>query len=52
MLPLSVQLIIAMMPHAINERMALKLEYLKEEGACSGRYSQRPPDGSAAWSSS
>lgn len=31
MLPLPLQIVIAMMAHAINERMALKLEYLQEE---------------------
>jgi hypothetical protein len=31
MLPLPLQFVIAMMAHAINERMALKLEYLQEE---------------------
>jgi transposase len=31
MLPLPLQFIIAMVAHAVNERMALKLEYLQEE---------------------
>jgi hypothetical protein len=31
MLPLPLQFVMAMMAHAINERMALKLEYLQEE---------------------
>jgi hypothetical protein len=31
MLPLPLQFVITMVAHAINERMALKLEYLQEE---------------------
>jgi len=31
MLPLPLQFVIAMVAHAINQRMALRLEYLQEE---------------------
>jgi hypothetical protein len=53
MLPLPLRFIIAMMAHAINERMARKLDYLLEDVDCALRalpalWGRRPPRSSSS----